>query len=125
MKREPRFCKWDNKPIPEDKRSDAQYCSPECGWKYRNDQKRRRRVASMKSDPRRETNIKIIKDLMSREIHEIPMKTLDDIGFDFDSYDRFGEFDENNGTTEYIISNVSFTIIGENVKLKYLNDGRT
>ena len=125
MKKEPRFCKWDMKPIPEEKRIGAIYCSPECGWKYRNERNRRKKPVIEKTDVRRETNIRIIKDLMSREIYEIPTKSLEDNGFDFDRYDKFGEIDEEKGTMEFIISTVSFTIIGTNVKLKNLNDGCT
>ncbi len=125
MKKEPRFCKWDMKPIPEEKRTGAIYCSPECGWKYRNERNRRKKPVIEKTDVRRETNIRIIKDLMSREIYEIPTKSLEDNGFDFDRYDRFGEIDEEKGTMEFIISTVSFTIIGNNVKFKNLDDGCT
>jgi hypothetical protein len=125
MNRAPRFCKWDMKPIPEDVRFDALYCSPKCGWKYRNERNRRKKPVIEKTDDRRETNIRIIKDLMSREIYEIPMKSLEDNGFDFDCYDRFGEVDQEKRTAEFIISTVSFTIIDENVKFKNLNDGRT
>lgn len=125
MKKEPRFCKWDNRPIPEEKRIDAIFCSPKCGWKYRNDRNRKKKPVIEITDGRRETNIIIIMDLMSRGIYEIPMKSLEDIRFDFNCYDRYGEFDKENQTTEYILSSVSFTIIGENVIFKNLNNGRT
>lgn len=125
MKKESRYCKWDGEPIPEEKRIDAVYCSPECGWKYRNEKNRERKPVIQNTDDRRETNIMIIKDLMTRRINEIPTKSLEDIGFDFDRYDRFGEIDKENGTMEFIISTVSFTIIGKNVKFKNLNNGRT
>ncbi len=125
MNREPRFCKWDGEPISEHKRIDAIFCSPECGWKYRNERNRERKPVIKNTDDRREKNIMIIKDLMTRGINEIPIKSLEDNGFDFDRYDRFGEIDKEEGTMEFIISTVSFTIIGNNVKFKNLNDGRT
>ena len=124
MKKDPRFCKWDMKPIPEDKRIDAIYCSSQCGWNYRNEKKRERKPVRKITDVRRETNITMIKDLITRGINEIPMKSLEDYGFDFDCYDRYGEIDTENMTTEFIISSFSFTIIDSNVKLKNLNDGR-
>ena len=61
---------------------------------------------------------------MTRGINEIPMKSLEDYGFDFDCYDKYGKIDTENITTEFIISSFSFTIIGNNVKLKILYDGR-
>ena len=125
MKKDPRFCKWDNKPIPEEKRIDAIYCSSKCGWKYRNEKNRERKPVIKITNDRRDENILIIKDLMSRGIYEIPMKSLEDNGFDFDRYDRIGEIDEEKGTMEFIISTVSFTIIGNNIKFKNLNDGCT
>ncbi len=125
MKKEPRFCKWDMKPIPDEKRIDAKYCSSRCGWKYRNEKNRERKPVIKNTDVRRESNIMIINDLITRGIYEIPTKSLEDIGFDFDRYDKFGEIDKEKGTMEFIISTVSFTIIGNNVKFKNLNDGRT
>ena len=125
MKKEPRYCKWDGKLIPDDKRIDAIFCSPKCGWSYRNEKKRQRKPVPEKIDARRETNIMIIKGLMSREIYEIPMKSLDDFGFDFDCYDKIGEFDIATTGTQFFISTFSFTITGTIVKFKNQDDGRT
>ena len=125
MKKEPKYCKWCGKPIPEEMRIDAIYCSRKCGWTCRNEKNRERKLIIKNTDDRHEKNIMIIKDLMIRGINEIPTKSLEDIGFDFDCYDRFGEIDQEKRTTEFIISTVSFTIIDENVKFKNLNDGRT
>ena len=124
MKKDPRFCRWDGEPIPDDKRIDALYCSSQCGWNFRNEKNRERKPVPEKTDARRETNIMIINDLMNRSIYEISMKSLEDTGFDFDCYDRYGEIDKEKETTEFIISSFSFTIIDENVKLKNLNYGR-
>ena len=120
MENETRYCKWDGEPIPEEMRIDAVYCSRRCGWKFRNDKNRKRKPTMNFTDSHRETNIMIINDLINREIYEIPMKSLVDIKFDFNCYDRYGEFDKENETTEYILSSLSFTIKGENVILKNL-----
>ena len=124
MKREPRFCKWDGEPIPEEKRIDAIYCSRKCGWNYRNEKNRERKPDIINTDDPREINIMIIKDLMTRGINEIMITSLTDFGFDFDCYDKIGDFDIAKGT-EFLISAFSFTIIGDNVKFKNLDDGRT
>ena len=75
------------------------------------------------ADPR-ERNVKIIKDLDYRGINEIPVESLKDVGFYFNFYDRIGEVNYDDRSTEYIISDCSYTVFDEKVKLKILSDGR-
>ena len=61
MRKEPRFCKWDEKPIPDDKRIDAIYCSSQCGANCRNEKNREKEAVLKINDARRRINIIIIK----------------------------------------------------------------
>lgn len=119
-----KLCKHCGQPIPESKRTDAVYCSPECGWRDRNRKNAKLNKEKKIIDRRFKKNHNIIKDLVEREFFDVSKETLIAMGFDPKYYTGIGEYDPVNKTTEYKIFEYSFVIYGERCKLKNANNGR-
>ena len=115
---EERICKYDTKPIPKEKRSDAVYCRPWCGWTDRNKKKAKENQGKKKLKYKFEKDYRIIRDLYERGIVVVSVKTLKEIGFDFNSYTRIGKVDYEKGTTEYELIDMVYVLTGDICKLK-------
>lgn len=121
---EQRLCKYDNKPIPEGKRAGAIFCSPECGWRYRNRKNAEHQKEKKITDRRLKKNHNIIKDLVERGFVDVSKETLIILGFDPNYYTGIGEYNSEKRTTEYKIFEYSFIIQNERCRLKKSNNGR-
>ena len=100
---EPRKCKRPGciKTVDQAKRSDADFCSPKCGWTFRNKQRmeanKEKRLHSRKLDK----NHNIIKDLYSRGKIDVSNEALELLGFDFEYCTGIEQFNQQNGITKF------------------------
>ena len=100
-----RFCKNCHRVIPETTRIDAIFCSPRCGWRYRNKLKREKRAEDIKNqsmDPI-EKNYGIINFLYQNNSNVVSRQTLREIGFDPDACSGIRDFSWENHRTEIMI----------------------
>lgn len=120
-----KYCKRKGcgKPIDAKKRSDSIYCSPECGWRDRNEKKRKNNTEKREAAGPLEKNYKIMKNLYERGFNELSKESLLVSGFDFETYTGIAEMDVMNNTTEYKLFEFFFKIDGDKVIIKKLNDG--
>ena len=81
-----RLCKYDGKPIPEEKRSDSIYCSSKCGWKDRNEKKAKENKEKSKEQHRLDKNHEIIKKLYRKGMLDIPIEYLELLEFDIELF---------------------------------------
>ena len=80
---EPRHCKREGCPhvIDEEKRSDAVYHSPECGWKDRNEKKEKSKEQHIL-----DKNKGIIKKLFRKEKLDVSIESLELLEFDIELF---------------------------------------
>ncbi len=81
-----RICKYDSIPIPKEKRSDAVYCRPWCGWTDRNLKKVEENKVKREKQRKLDRNHVIVKDLYKRAKLDVSTETLEVMGFDFEFY---------------------------------------
>ncbi len=114
------LCKNCRNPIPETKRIDAVFCSPKCGWRYRNllaREKRIEKIKNLKNDPV-EQNFQIIDDLYQRGIVVISQKSMIEIGFNPNAYSNLIDYDEEKGITEFEIKDYMLTLATDKITIK-------
>ncbi len=102
---DPRLCENCPRPIPETTRIDAIYCSPRCGWRYRNKLKREKKAEDIKHqsfDPT-EKNYGIINFLYQNNSNVVSQQTLREMDFDPDIHSGMRHLDQDNHRTEFMI----------------------
>jgi hypothetical protein len=120
-----RYCK--NNPghiIPESSRTDSVFCSKKCGWTYRNRNKSNVHKDLHNIESGLYRSHKILKNLVSRGISDISKETASVLSLDVNCYTGIINVDRVNKTTEFKLFEFSFTIDGDRIKIKKLNDGR-
>jgi len=81
-----RLCKYDGKPIPEEKRSDSIYCSSKCGWKDRNEKNAKENKGKRKELRRLDKNHEIIKKLYRKDKLDVLIESLELLEFDIELF---------------------------------------
>lgn len=115
-----RLCKYDSIPIPKEKRSDAVYHSPECGWKDRNRKKRQENKVKREIQRKLDRNNAIIKDLYKRAKLDVSIESLELLGFDFDIYTNFVTKSFETKTSVVKVYEYQITIQGPRCQIKKL-----
>jgi hypothetical protein len=120
-----RYCK--NNPehlILESARTDSIFCSSKCGWTYRNRRNELTKKNMQNNEPGLFRNHKILKDLVGRGLGDISKETAFVLGLDVNCYTGIINIDRVNKTTEFKLFEFSYTIDGDRIKIKKLNNGR-
>ena len=107
-----RLCKNCHRPIPETTRIDAIFCSPRCGWRYRNKLNREKRAEDIKNQPMdpTEKNYGIINFLYQNNSNVVSQQTLRDMDFDPDIHSGMRHLDRENHRTEFMIREYVLTL---------------
>ena len=115
-----RFCKNCHRAIPETTRIDAIFCSPRCGWRYRNKLKREKRAEDIKNQPFNliEKNYGIIKFLYQNNRTVVSRLTLIEIGFDPDIHSGMKNFIPEDHITDIMIREYILSLDDELVTIK-------
>lgn len=117
-----RVCVNCGEPIPDDRRTDAIFCSGKCGWTHRNRKKeeetREIRIIKRQLD----LNRKIIKDLNERDKTDVSIEALELLGFDFDSCTKVDAIDRQNEVTTFRIYEFQITTNNSRCIIKKVNN---
>ena len=119
---EPRHCKRGGCPhtIDEEKRSDAVYHSPECGWKDRNRKKRQENKVKREIQRKLDRNNAIIKDLYKQAKLDVSTEILEVMGFDFEFYTNVVKTDLTTKTSVVKLYEFQLTFKGGRCQIKKL-----
>jgi hypothetical protein len=119
-----RYCNYCGELIPQTRRSGVLYCKNKCGWTLRNRRNAYEKKEIQNSEPGLYESHKILKDLVRRGHNDISKETATVLGLDVNCYTGIIKIDRMNKTTEYKLFDFSFTIDGDRIKIKKINDGR-
>ena len=120
-----KYCK--NNPdhiIPESSRTDSVFCSKRCGWTFRNRNKAMVNKELHKIEPGLFRSHKILQELVGRGVNDISKEAALVLGLDVNCHTGIIKIDPVNKTTEFKLFEFSYTIYGDRIKIKKLNDGR-
>ena len=120
----PRYCDYCGELIPENRRNGVLYCKNKCGWTLRNRRNACEKKEIQNSDPGLFESHKILKELVRRGHNDISKETAIVLGFDVNCFTGIIKIDQVNKTTEYKLFEFSYSIDGDRIKIKKINDGR-
>lgn len=110
--------------IPESSRTDSVFCSKKCGWMYRNRRNALTKKEMHNNEPGLCRSHKILKELIGRGVNNISKETALVLGLYVNCYTGIIKIDSVNKTTEFKLFEFSYTIDGDRIKIKKLNDER-
>jgi len=115
-----RSCKNCGKTIPDSRRSDALYCCDECGWDYRNRQKRYDQKEKRDIDRKLLRNYRIVSEFYRKGLVNVSIETLESHGFDADFYTHTEDTDYGSKTSVVRIYEYRLTFIDDKCKIEKL-----
>ena len=119
-----KYCENCGRLIPETRNMGALYCTYKCGWTFRNRRNAKEKMDIQKNELGLYRSYKVLKEIVSRGHNDISKETAKVLGFDVNCFTGIIKIDSVNKTTEYKLFDFSYTIYGDRIKIKKLNDGR-
>jgi ribosomal protein L33 len=120
---ENRYCKHCGELIPETRNMGALYCTYKCGWTFRNRRNAKEKMDIQKNELGLYRSYKVLKEIVSRGYSDISKETAKVLGFDVNCFTGIIKIDPALKTTEYKLFDFSYTIYGDRIKIKKLNNG--
>jgi len=112
MERELEFihCQNCKELIPKTRKKGSIFCSPKCGWTYRNNKKALIRARLRAAEPALYKNYDIVKYLYRNNRCDISEETAQELGIDFNAHMGMVDLDNENGTTTFRLFEYTLTI---------------